>query len=620
MHLPFSRRFFFKLLLFSIAIHWIFFLPLFAQNDKEERKEQEKDSLKIYKQIKKISDKKKLTRLLYEEIFVMPTDAHIKQVLKKTTKTTKKYEGKIIRKVYINSLDPFGYDIYDTSQKAKSIIEKSGNFIHIKSKKSNIKNFLLFHKGDSLDYFTIKESERLIRASGYIRDAIITVKSTKSKDSVDVYVYTQDKWAINFDAQASTKSYSGTFLNNNFLGLGHNLSQRVYSRGWQDSVINLTGLYSVPYIRNTFITFTGFYSTDKYNNYRGVQLKRDFYSPLTQWAGGILTAKYKYPTMLFSSDTGRSLFTLERNNYDLWGAHSIGIGVSESERQRATRFVYGLRYSQNDFHQTIPINIDKYATFQSHKTVFSTFGFTYRGFYKDNYIFRYGITEDVPVGKNLAVTLGIDSRAGYYRFYTGMSAGIAKRIEGIGYVATKFEIGSYFKQGKEEQGVARISANYFTELIALKRWRMRQFISMDAVYGITRDVNEFLTINNQSGLRGFNSPTLMGTNKLVVISQTQFYLPYTFIGFRFAPILYIGLGQIGNDKNIFLTQRIYPVFAFGMQIRNELLVLNTFQFIIGIYPEIPGIEGASYRINSIRTYDYQFRNYEVGRPDVVGYY
>lgn len=82
----------------------------------------------------------------------------------------------------------------------------------------------------------------------------------------------------------------------------------------------------------------------------------------------------------------------------------------------------------------------------------------------------------------------------------------------------------------------------------------------------------------------------------------------------------MGIGQIGNKENIFITQKVYPVIAFGMQIRNELLVLNTFQFIIGIYPIIPGVDGASYKINPVRTYDFQFTNHEIGKPDVVPYY
>ncbi len=613
-----------SVLWFAIIISQSSFL--FGQNNatsknKNHKKSEIHDSLRIYKQIKKITDKKKQTKQLYDEIFILPdSKKSAVKTKKKKPKYSPNYEGKIIRKIYITTLDPFGYDIYDTSKHARSLFEKGGNFIHIKSKKITIKNHLLIKNGDSLDLYKLKESERIIRTSGYVRDASITVRPTNSIDSVDIYILTQDRWALNFDIAVSTTSYNANVNDNNFLGLGHYASQTVYSSGWKDSIVNFKGQYSVPFIKNTFITLNGFYSTDKYNYNKGFQVSRTFYSPLTQWAGGIELANYSNPALLYHSDTLKKLVTIDFNNYDGWAAHSIGIGkASGKDKDRATRLVYGLRYWQQYYYNTLPLESDKFATFQHHKTVLATVGTSYRGYYKDKFIFRYGTTEDVPIGSVFSITGGIDHRTRGNRLYLGTKAGYARHFMGIGYTALKFEVGSYFLNGKAEQGAARIGVNYFTELIEIYRWKFRQFLSAECVYGFNRDLNELLNINNENGLRGFNSPILAGSNKFVIISQTQLYLPYSFLGFRFAPIIYVGLGTVGNANKSFVHQQVFPVFAIGMQIRNELLVLNTFQFIVGIYPYIPGVDSPSFKINPIQTYDFQFRNYEISRPDVVAY-
>jgi len=332
-------------------------------------------------------------------------------------------------------------------------------------------------------------------------------------------------------------------------------------------------------------------------------------------------SNYSYPLGFITSDTTRQTLFLDFNNYDFWGAHSLGIGLGTGkDKDRATRLVYGLRYWQQYYYNTISTIYDKYATFQNHSTVLATVGTTYRGYYKDKFIFRYGTTEDVPIGSIFSLTGGIDQRERGNRLYLGTKAGFAHHFSGIGYTALNIEFGSYFFQGRNEQSTLRVGANYFTKLIDVYKWKFRQFISAECVYGLNKDVNELLTINNENGLRGFNSPTLVGSNKLIVISQTQLYLPYSLLGFRFAPILYVGLGAIGNSEKGFINQQVFPVIALGMQVRNELLILNTFQFMVGIYPYIPGLASPSFKLNPIRTYDFRFQNYDIGKPEIVSYY
>jgi hypothetical protein len=55
-------------------------------------------------------------------------------------------EGKVIRNISIVTLDPFGYSDIDTTVNPKNWAERTGNRLHLKTKKLAIKKLLLFKK------------------------------------------------------------------------------------------------------------------------------------------------------------------------------------------------------------------------------------------------------------------------------------------------------------------------------------------------------------------------------------------------------------------------------------------------------------------------------------------
>src|SRR5438477_8145650 len=77
------------------------------------------DSSKLYRDIETFSKKRKSTHFVYR-LFFRPVPSSSKQApkLKRkiiTQKPYSAYEGKIIRDIYITTLDPFGYSVNDTT-------------------------------------------------------------------------------------------------------------------------------------------------------------------------------------------------------------------------------------------------------------------------------------------------------------------------------------------------------------------------------------------------------------------------------------------------------------------------------------------------------------------------
>src|SRR6478672_2612034 len=129
-----------------------------------QEKKVEKDSLQMYRNIEKLSKRSKFSKFMYKLVFrTLPTKkTPPKKKRKKIVSTLAGYEGKIIRKITIESLDPFGYSVTDTVDRPGRFIEKVGNGIHVRSKSWTIRNYLLFKRNDVFDSIIVKESERLV--------------------------------------------------------------------------------------------------------------------------------------------------------------------------------------------------------------------------------------------------------------------------------------------------------------------------------------------------------------------------------------------------------------------------------------------------------------------------
>ena len=77
--------------------------------------------------------------------------------------------------------------------------------------------------------------------------------------------------------------------------------------------------------------------------------------------------------------------------------------------------------------------------------------------------------------------------------------------------------------------------------------------------------------------------------------------------------------MLANEKSDFKNSRLYSQIGLGLLIKNDNLVFNTFQFSVAFYPLIPGDQYNVFKVNSIKTGDFGFRNFEVNKPYVQEY-
>jgi hypothetical protein len=604
----------------------LFFLLLFSIATIAQTPDAKKDSTKMYKDIEKYSKKSGFGKFIYRLVFRSTRKAKAsKNDLLKQERLKKMYasnENKIIRNIYIETLDPFGYSVDNPDDKPTKDFERFGNRAHLKTKNWTIKNILLIKEGQPLDSLKSKESERLIRSQRYVRRALIQPITIKgSKDSVDISVRVLDSWTLTPNGSISGSSVNFELTERNFLGLGHEVENE-YGTRFKTGEKSQYSRYRINNIRNTFINATALYNNDLRSNVtRSITFERPFFSTFTRWAAGINYQSAFRTDSLPNNQNIYGIQTYRTRIKDFWVGHSFKIFSGKSEIQQTTKLVTAISYKDLSFVTKPDLAYDPQGFFTSEKLYLSSIGISSQKFFQDKFLFNYGIIEDVPYGYLFSVTGGFQNKNYKNRSYIGGNFSYGSYFN-FGYLAAKIEYGSFLNSGKNEESTFRVDINYFTNILNFGRWRMRQFIKPSVVIGTNRNssVRDRMFLEGQNGIPGFNSDQrLFGTKRLLTSFQTQTYAPGSWYGFRFSPFVNFTFGSLGNEETNTFSAKIYSQFSLGVLVNNDYLVFNSFQLSFTFYPTTP-LDGTNFlRTNALQNDDFKINNYFLGEPKIVPY-
>ena len=589
------------------------------------KKTNKKDTTLIYKNIQTYSGKSKFTKFMYHLVFrpvagsfpIKETKKEVKTNLKQ--KTYGAFEGKIIRYINIETLDPFGYSVKDTNVRSQNFLSNTGNKLHVKSQHITIRNLLLIKQNQVFDSLLVKESERLVRSRGYVHDVSFTVQSTSiNSDSVDIFIRELDNWSINANASASNSLVKVNLNDKNFLGLGHEF-KNAYNWYHNTGEYAYNTNYAIPNFRNTYINTTLHYGTDEFKNLtKSLAIERPFFSPFAKWAAGFnFTQQLRYDSIKIN-DSLKQLQGIKFNTQDYWVGNSMQIFKGNTENDRTTNFISTIRYIRIRYLEK-PIEIyDTNHVYANEDFYLASIGISTRKYVQDYYVFKYGTTEDIPIGKVYSLTGGYQVKNNKGRFYLGSRIAFGNYYK-WGYLSSAFEYGTYFHNSRAEQGVFITGVDYYTRLLEIGKWKFRQFAKSQFTIGINRIASDSITLNDGYGIDGFNSPTLSGTSRLLFTMQTQSYAPWNIIGFHFGPFLICSFGMLGDAETGLKNSRLYSQIGLGVLIKNENLVISNFQISISYFPLIPDNGRDIIKLNSFRTSDFGFRNFEMGTPGTEAY-
>lgn len=580
------------------------------------------DSISIYQDINDLSRKNKFSRFVYKLIFresALNTEDLVTSTPKKKEKVVKKHqEGKIIRNISIETLDPFGYSVTNEKKVPKRKLENFGNAIHIKTKEITIRNIMLFKKSDTLDPRLLHESERLIRSQRYVREVtIIPVDIPNSNDSIDIKVRVLDSWTLIPTGSLSSKESSVKLTERNILGFGHLISGNIKNR-FDTNERAAYAQYAINNIRNTYIRLDLDYAHDFNNNSkRSINLNRPFYSVITKNAGG---AYYENRLREEQIPIDDEIFPVDVS-YDFqeyWYGRAFKINSKSNPERYFTNMILALTYNQKVFGQRPDVSLDPSSYFSNEKNWIGMIGVSKQKFYQDSFVFNFNITEDIPYGENIALIIGHQEKNSNSRLYTGLSVSYGQKYS-FGYASGFAEWGSFYDAGLTEQTAFKLGFNYFSPLLYWGKWRFRQFVKPTYVWGNNRDdsYKDRLGLIEEDGLEGFND-RLNGIQKWTASFQTQSYIPGSWYGFRFSPFFNMTFGSLANEKALF-SSKVYSKFSIGALINNDFLVFNSFQISFSYYPTIPFEGDDIIKVNSFENTNLTLYDFQLSKPAYIRY-
>jgi len=576
---------------------------------------------KFYHTLKRGAYKRKFTKELYHLFFVSPD----KLVPNDTIKTEKsetafvQYQGKTIRNISIKVLKPFGPTLSDTTRMVTTWIETTGNKLHHTSRKEYLRKLLRIKKGDNLDAYNLADNERLIRELSYIKDAyfrVIPVLGSKKMVDLQLWVKDQFSWGVSLDV-GSLSSTEFELYNRNLYGLGHEISSSFHFNSDEDQKYGYTGKYKVNNIRRSYIDATFTYENTYEKSVVQIDFERSFATYNTKYAGGLSLAQTMRSDEIHDDDPILNEVPLDFNYGNIWFGRSYKV-KSRNLFAHKRMYIAG-RISSRKFYERPEVGPTLNQFFHNNIHYLLSLSLTQIQYYKSNLVYNFGRTEDVPYGFLSQITLGYEDREFSHRNYLGMEFQKASYMKkSRSYFFNRFAIGGYFNSKRFEQGVLIGQTKFFSRIRNYGPIRFRNFGDLKYTLGIRRFPEEFISLNNKNGIRGFSSEEVAGTQKLNLNLESVAFTPYMVGGFRFAFFTFADMGFIGSNKKNLFKEDFYYGLGFGVRLHNENLVFKTIQLRFAFYPNAPSdFNTVEYRLSGEERP--KFNNFEVTQPDVLSF-
>jgi hypothetical protein len=497
------------------------------------------------------------------------------------------YDGLIIRKIQLKTLNVFSGSIEDTSYVPSTWTEKAITAIHFNTRDKIIRKNLLFQKDDRLDVFLVAENERLIRELPYIRDARFLINPIPgSPDSIDVILLLKDLIPLGLSAELARPDAGNASIGYyNIFGYGHQFETTTYWDGRHTPFLGYRLSYGIPNIQGSYISSDLEYTHRWNTDMSRIRIERNFRTVGIKYAGAVELTNADLHRDLILIDTTISNITWKYTNYDVWAGRLFSIRKGNTAGSRKGLFLSG-RVFYNYNREAPQTEEHHFYAFQDKTMLLFSTGYTYRGFRKDNMIYSFDRIEDVPYGYMFQITSGYEWGQYVARPYLAANVSFGKYMPRH-YLYGQFGYGTFFDNHSLEQGTIELQLKGFSNLKSWRRFQNRNFFTFTYLNGINRFKDEFTELENNGGIPGLYSKSLRGNEKFVLNLESVLFSPYRLLGFRFAFFASVDLGFIKTENLRFFESTPYSGLGLGVRIRNEQLVFDTFEIKFSIYPGMP---------------------------------
>lgn len=444
----------------------------------------------------------------------------------------------------IGEINIIRHDIFDTSLAEEDrAVFRAANALHRRTREPVVRRLLLVEPGMAYSRRLLDETERLLRAQNYLREA--DVRPVRFADGrVDLMVETWDAWTLNPGITGSRSGGSSSFgfelEDSNLLGTGAELTLSRDSDSERDE--NALSYRN----EHQFGRWNGLDAELRDNSDgRGwaLALGQPFHALDTRRAWGASVDRLTLVESFYSRGEEVAEYRQRNNDIDAWWGRSAGL-----RNGRVTRWQFGLREQSRDFLPALdpamagPVPDDRHL-------VGPWIGIER---IQDDWeeqvnLDQIGSTEDVLLGLRWTARLGwADTAFGSDRDALWYEAGISR---GFRLPAGSLLRTEAWLDGRLEDGSARdLSLGGRARYYRRTGDKRLFYADLETVHGHALDLDSYVTLGGDNGLRGYPERWAGGEGFSRLSLEQRYYTDaYLWRIFRVGGAVFMDVGRTWGD-------------------------------------------------------------------------
>ena len=440
------------------------------------------------------------------------------------------------------------FDLEDPEE--NKALFRLANRIHAKTRPDVIQQQLLFEPGELFSAQALAESERIIRANRYIHE--VSIRPVRhEKGVVDVNVETTDTWTLmpRLSVSRSGGKNKGAIgvKEQNLLGSGTAIEVMFKSSVDRDSRIFK---YHDQNLGNSWYGLSLDYQDNSDGYVRFLEIGKPFYSLNSRRAQGFSVLSRDSIGTFYSRGEIASEYQEKEAAYELYRGWSKGLQNGWTRRYSA-----GLAYQDHRFSAVPDSDYQLSIVPQDRELLTPFFGveIVEDHYEKSRNHDQINRIEDRFLGTRLNARLGVAREgAGSDRDAWLMNVGAQT---GIGNSETSSLLLASALGGRlEPDGVRGMTLDLSARYYKHQSDRRRLYLGLTATYGKNLDLDEYLVLGGDNGLRGYPLRFQTGDKRvLFTIEQRYFTDWYPFRLFHIGGAVFFDMGRAWGDSPLGVT-------------------------------------------------------------------
>jgi hypothetical protein len=198
-------------------------------------------------------------------------------------------------------------------------------------------------------------------------------------------------------------------------------------------------------------------------------------------------------------------------------------------------------------------------------------------FYRTNYIYGFGRTEDLPVGMTRKVTIGPVQVDSLRRMYAGWEFDHWLVDKHGNYWEYTLALGTNYYKKEFQDNSTLLNLGWYSRLMEFPRLKIRQYANISYAGIYNQHVYEPLHINNEFGLDDYSTDSIRARQRLSLGTESTLYTRWSILGFKIG-FLAFGRATLMTPQQLgFWRGGLFPALGGGVRTRNENLIFGTIE-------------------------------------------